>query len=159
MKLKTVIVLCLIILVLMTFSAGCSKGLVTALKSMKVGMHASEAYDNEELISDSQYLQYDYIQKYEIWGEKGVSFDISVKSSGNIDILILDVENYMKYTNGFENGINKPFRGSIYKNVNSKDFQYCLPETGTYYMIIENSKFVSGGADARRGVNIEVSVI
>ena len=146
-------------MIVMTFSAGCSKGLVKSLKYTKAVDNAAEACEVAEVLSDSQHLAYDYMQTYELWGEEGACFDISVESTGgNIDILIMDVDNYINYDKGFEEGINKQFRAVTYKDVNSENFQYCLPESGTHYMVIENSKFLKGGADARCGVDISVSV-
>jgi hypothetical protein len=112
-----------------------------------------------EPIKETIQVPYDHCRPYELWGEKGVYFDIEIKTDGApVDVLILNTENYIKYNKAFTEGISTKWNGIFHRDIVSKKFRFTLPESGTYYMIIENSKFTSDGADAKREVNIAVSI-
>lgn len=40
----------------------------------------------------------------------------------------------------------------------SKNFIYTLPSQGQYYLVIDNSGLLNNGADAKRDVNVQVTV-
>lgn len=114
---------------------------------------------NLEPIVETIDVPYDYIQPYELWGEKGVSFAITIKTDGApVDLLILDTENYIKFSKAFENDISETWDAVIYRDVISKEFSYTLPDHGTYYLVIENSEFTTNGADAKRDVSVSVRI-
>ena len=112
-----------------------------------------------EPIVETINVLYDTIQPYELMGEKGACFNIEIRTDGSpIDILLLDTENYNIYGNAFENDILHSWKGVAYRDIVSKKFSFTLPKSGTYYMVIENSRFIKNGADAKRNVNVAVRI-
>jgi hypothetical protein len=110
-------------------------------------------------IVETKNVPYDYIQPYELSGEKGAKFNIEIKTDGApVDILVLDSKNYIIYNNDFENGAHDSWKSVIHRDIVSKSFSYKLPETGTYYLVIENSDFSKDGADAKRAVNVAIKI-
>lgn len=110
-------------------------------------------------IDETINIPYDYVQPYELSGEKGATFDISIKTDGSpVDILIFDSENYLEYDKAFETGSGGKWKSVMYRDIVSKSFSYTLPEIGSYWLVIENSEFTSNGADAKRSVNVTVKI-
>jgi len=104
-------------------------------------------------------LPYDYIQPYELWGEKGARFTFFIKTDGApVDILLLDEENYQKLDQAFCYDGSGTWKGYTYCDIVQKKFSYVLPEAGTYFLVIENSQFIDDGADAKRAVNVAVKI-
>lgn len=104
-------------------------------------------------------VPYDYSQPFILSGEKGASFAIEIKTDGApVDILILDSKNYAIYNNDFKNNAHDPWKSVTHHDIVSKSFSYKLPENGTYYLVIENSRFTQDGADAKRSVNVAVKI-
>ena len=104
-------------------------------------------------------VPYDYMDGYELWGDKGARFTFFVKTDGApVDLLLLDAVNYQKYDGAFCYEGCGTWNGYTYRDIVQKKFSYVLPETGTYYLVIENSDFIDNGADAKRAVNVAVKI-
>ena len=104
-------------------------------------------------------VPYNYMQPYELWGEKGARFTFFVKTDGApVDLLLLDAVNYQKYEDAFCYEGSGTWNGYTYRDIVQKKFSYVLPETGTYWLLIENSNFIDNGADAKRNVNVAVKI-
>jgi hypothetical protein len=104
-------------------------------------------------------VPYDFATPYKLSGEKGETFSIEIKTDGApVDLLVLDSTNYKIYMNDFKNDAHDSWRSVIHRDIVSKSFSYRLPDTGTYYLVIENSRFSKDGADAKRSVNVAVKI-
>jgi len=104
-------------------------------------------------------IQYNHIKYSSFSANSGDSFQISVSASNPVDVLIFDQNNFKIYQKGFTSGSAVSFRGAIYKSIKSKEITYVAPNSGTYYIVIENSDFLSNGADAKTTVVSSVKII
>jgi hypothetical protein len=75
---------------------------------------------------------------YSFKGNSGNVYHVSVGASSLIDILVMDQSDYNIYQNAFKSGSAVTFTSVSYKSVSSKDFDYILPSSGTYYVVIDN---------------------
>jgi len=167
----------LVLVILFIAASGCTgaavKGGESAAKTGAVlavrgGSVAANEINNDNLVKsdtaisvfdETDNLEYNYIIHYLLSGDQGYQFNIKITTDGApVDILILDENNYLEYSNAFEKRSSFSINGVFYKNVVSKNFKYTLPSRGKYYLVIENSKFLKDGADAKRAVNYQVSV-
>ncbi|UUX92670.1 hypothetical protein [Methanoplanus endosymbiosus] len=115
--------------------------------------------DMEEPIDEVITLDEEYIQSYSLTGIKGAVFDIQIVTDGApVDLWIFDDENYINYDKSFEDGLNYKWKGISHKIINNKKISYKLPDTGTYYLVIENAYFTEEGANAGRKVNLRVII-
>lgn len=104
-------------------------------------------------------IPYDSFKSYTLSGENGDNFAIEIKTDGApVDILILDSKNHSIYNNNFETDAHDSLTSVTHRNIMSMSFSYALPDTGTYYLVIENSQFTNDGADAKRSVNVSVKI-
>jgi len=97
-------------------------------------------------------IPYNTNEAYSFTGNSGNVYHVSVGASSLIDILVMDQTNYNIYQNAFKSGSAVTFTSVSYKSVSSKDFDYILPSSGTYYVVVDNSPFLTGGADAKTSV-------
>jgi hypothetical protein len=92
-------------------------------------------------------------------GDQGYQFNIGITTDGApVDVLILDENNFLVYKYAFTSGTSYSIKGVIATYTVSKTFQYVLPSQGSYYLVTENAPFLTDGADARRDVNVRVTV-
>ncbi|MDD1701588.1 MAG: hypothetical protein LUQ31_01240 [Methanoregula sp.] len=96
---------------------------------------------------------------YLLSGDEGYQFDIDVTTDGApVDILIMDEQTYQEYSSAFKQGKALSFNAVTFKNTAAKTLEYSLPSRGDYYLVIENSPLLEGGADANRALNVRVLV-
>jgi hypothetical protein len=111
------------------------------------------------IVDEMRIVHYNHMVSYLLAGDQGYQFNIEIATDGApVDVLVLDESDYQLYSNAFKQGSAVSFSGVIYKFVVSKNFQYVLPSQGRYYLAIENSPFLNGGADAKRDVNVSINV-
>jgi len=104
-------------------------------------------------------IPYNTNSYYSFNGNSGNIYHISVSAGSLIDILVMDQSNFNSYQNAFKSGSAISFNAVSYKSVSSKDFTYILPNSGTYYVVIDNSPFLNGGADAKTSVIASTKII
>jgi len=111
------------------------------------------------VVDETKTAFHDHSLSYLLAGDQGYQFNIEITTDGApVDVLVLDENNYQVYSNAFKNGGSTSFNGVIYTYVVTKNFQYVLPSQGKYYLVIENTLFLKDGADAKRDVNVQVTV-
>ncbi|MEI7942247.1 MAG: hypothetical protein WCH76_03650 [Candidatus Riflemargulisbacteria bacterium] len=150
----------MILIIFLIFSSGCSKAGTIATAARAAADTGNQYAKNEPqnaipvIEAPMNNLEYDHIKSYPLAGDKGYLFTIEVTSAVflPVDVLIMDKDNFDIYTNDFKTGEMVPFNAVIHKNVVSDTFYYSLPAQGKYYLVIENSRFLAGGADAKKAV-------
>ncbi len=121
------------------------------------------AMAQEEVINETTTINADEIKYYSFSGEEGVTITVSINvtSGGPIDILLLDSSNFQTYKNAFVSGSSTNFEyyvdGSAL-SVKSKTYEFTLPSSQTYYIVIENADFTSGGASPQGSVDVKIVV-
>lgn len=58
-----------------------------------------------------------------------------------------------------KSGSAASFNAVSYKSVSSEDFDYTLPISGTYYVVIDNSPLLIGGANAKISVIASTKIL
>ena len=91
-------------------------------------------------------------------GNSGNVYQISISASDPVDVLILDQKNFNIYQNGFESRSAVHFTSTSYKSIKSKEITYVMPNTDTYYVVIENADSLVNGADAKTSVIASIKI-
>lgn len=154
---KLVFLLVLIIIVSCCF-AGCSK----SSKYVKPGVRAlsviSSHYPDLEIYSDSDTLPANYMQSYELTGEKGGVFDIHYEGNEPVDLMILDAENFKLYNHALDNAnLDLEFIGYIYRDRNEITIKFTKEDEKDYYFVIDNTEFVGSGANCGKSVKYTIT--
>lgn len=151
------LILLLVVLILVTCGfPGCAK-LAKGLKAVRPIYHFLEACDSGPF-SDSDTLEADYMQPYELYGEKGTVFNIQYKGDASVDLIILDPENYRLYNRllddpSFYHGIE----GRFYLKKKTANIEFTQPDDQQYYFIIDNTD-VPDGAYSGKSVTYSVTI-
>src|SRR5208337_1961160 len=104
-------------------------------------------------------IPYNINEEYSFNGNSGNVYHISVGASSLINILVMDQTNYNIYQNAFKSGSAVTFTSVSYKSVRSQDFDYILPNSGTYYVVIDNSPFLTGSANSKTSVMASTKIL
>jgi len=109
----------------------------------------------KDFFVDIPYKSYHF---YYFNGNSGNTYEINIDSTSPVDLLIFDENNFNIYQSAIKLGSTATFKAKIYKSVTSKDVSYILPKTGKYYVVIENSPFLTGGADSKTSVRASTKI-
>src|SRR5208283_780719 len=105
-------------------------------------------------------IPYNTNEGYYFNGNTGNSYQISVNAGLTpINILVMDQTNYNIYQNAFKSGSAVSFNAVTYKSVGSEDFDYTLPSSGTYYVVIDNSNFLTGSANSKTSAIVTTKIL
>jgi hypothetical protein len=85
-------------------------------------------------------------------GNAGDTYHITITTSNPVDVLVMDTANFNIFNGGAISNSAVSFKGKIFNSVTSSDFDFVLPSTDTYFVVIENSPFLTNGADAKTSV-------
>jgi hypothetical protein len=113
------------------------------------------------LYDETAFVEKDYEMEYGVEVvEPPLSLDVTLKTDGRpVDLLVLDESNYKIFTDGFTSGNYRPFRTIGFNPfIIETTESYTLPKKGMYYVVIENSDYLSNGANAGRGVKYQVTI-
>lgn len=97
-------------------------------------------------------IPYKSYQGYYFNGDAGDIFHISIGTSAPTDVLLMNQMNYNIYQNAFKSNSMVSFNAVTYRSVTSSNFNYYSPSQDTYYVVIENYPFITGGADSKTSV-------
>ena len=155
---KWIILLVLLLLIAACSSSGCSKA-TTKLKIWKAEQHALDALDDRSTYSDSDTLPADYMQAYELQGEKGTVFNIHYEGNAPVDLMILDPENYYRYDRALDGSDSVgSIRGQLYLNKNEVDIKFTQPDDQQYRLVIDNTYLMINGANSGRSVTYTITL-
>src|SRR5208283_3489713 len=105
-------------------------------------------------------IPYNTNEGYYFNGNAGNIYQISVNAGLTpINILVMDQTNYNIYQNAFKSGSAVSFNAVTYKSVGSEDFDYTLPSSGTYYVVIDNSNFLTGSANSKTSAIVTTKIL
>lgn len=91
-------------------------------------------------------------------GNLGDTCHINVTASDPVDVFVLDTANFKVYNSGASSDTAVSFVGTMFPSVTSGDFTFVLPSTDTYYAVIENSPYLTNGADAKTPVTVSIKI-
>lgn len=112
------------------------------------------------IINNVVNIPYDTNEGYYFNGNTGNIYQISVNADLTpVNILVLDQTNYNLYQNAFKTGSAVSFNAVTYKSVGSEDFDYTLPSSGTYYVVIDNSNFLTGSANSKISAHVTTKIL
>jgi transglutaminase-like putative cysteine protease len=91
-------------------------------------------------------------------GNTGDTCHIIVTASHPVDVFVMDRANFNVYNSGAGSDSAVSFEGKFFHSVTSGDFTFVLPSTDTYYVVIENSPYLTNGADAKTSVTASIKI-
>ena len=154
---KKALTILLIVLVIAACSfSGCAKA-VSKAKFLKAGEHALDAYAST--YSDSDTLSWNWMQTYELYGEKGTEFRIHYKGNVPVDLMILDAQNYNIYDRALDSGrYTTKIDGKCWLNKNEVNIVFTQPDNRQYYLVIDNTDLFANGAKSGRSVTYSLTL-
>ena len=123
--------------------AMCGMGMVSAAETI---------VDETTTVGSDEYLYYSAIF-YE-----GATITVSVSTDGApIDVFLMDAQDFDEYEDEKSDHIHYYIDGSALKIV-KKRYTWMVPETNTYYIVIDNTIAPDAGANPSRSVNVKVAI-
>ena len=121
----------------------CGTGMVSAAETI---------VDETTTVGSDEYLYYSAIF-YE-----GATITVSVSTDGApIDVFLMDAQDFDEYEDERSDYIQYYVDGSALKIV-KKRYTWVVPETNTYYIVIDNTIAPDAGANPSRSVNVKVAI-
>lgn len=154
-SMKKVLIILLIVLVVVACSfSGCAKA-VSKAKFLKAGDHALDAVAST--YTDSDTLSWNWMQTYELFGEKGTKFKIHYEGNAPVDLLILDAKNYNIYDRAIESGrYTSQINGKYWSDRKEVNIAFTQPDNQQYYFVIDNTDLF--GAKSGRSVTYTLTL-
>jgi hypothetical protein len=83
-----------------------------------------------------------------------------VTDSAPIDLLVVDLANYQKFSIAFTSNSGSPWEEYVIltPDIVQKRVEFKSPRSGKYRIVIENSDYIPGGAMTTRDVSVTVHV-
>ncbi|MBP2134537.1 hypothetical protein J2128_002508 [Methanomicrobium sp. W14] len=132
--------------------------LTSLLKFGKVTDHVLESSDSEPY-SDSDTLRENYMQTYNLNGEKGTVFNIHYEGNAPVDLMILDPENNRIYNRLLDDpDYHHSINGYLYLNRREANIEFTQPDDQQYYFIIDNIDLLTNGANSGRSVKYTLTI-
>lgn len=160
MKKKLIILLIVLVIVACSFSGcvGAIKSLPkAAMARLAVGGAAAYISDAEETYSDSDTLPWNWMQAYELYGEKGTKFKIHYEGNAPVDLLILDAKNYNIYDRALDSGrYTTKINGKYWSDRKEVNIAFTQPDNQQYYFVIDNTDLF--GAKSGRSVTYSLTL-
>ena len=131
--------------------------MVFLLTAISMPVKASSLLDESKQLNSGQY------QYYSFSGTKGVNIQVNFteSSGGAVNVLLMDSGNYSLFSSDCSNGGTTSFyyyvAGSSLQTL-GKSYSFTLPETQTYYVVIDNGGCVSGGATPSGSVSFHIVI-
>ncbi|UJG41642.1 MAG: hypothetical protein K9W45_04045 [Candidatus Heimdallarchaeum aukensis] len=88
--------------------------------------------------------------------EKDNTYHLKVNSTQNIDLLILDEENFLNYNSTFHGNPTAYTAEHLYTNTSLIEFNITQTEDVVRYIVIENANITSNGAISTGEVNVTI---
>ncbi|HPD11263.1 MAG TPA: hypothetical protein PLN56_09760 [Methanoregulaceae archaeon] len=150
---KKLIVLLMVLVIVACCSSGCAKIAPRLAKiPSKIDAHTST-------YSDSDTLPWNWMQTYELYGEKGTEFKIRYKGNAPVDLMILDAQNYKIYCRAIDSGrYTTKINGKYWLNRNEANIAFTQPDNKQYYFVIDNTDIFSNGAKSGRSVAYTITL-
>lgn len=121
----------------------CGTGMVSAAETI---------VDETTTVESDEYLYYSALF-YE-----GATITVSVKTDGApIDVFLMDAQDFDEYEDEQSDYIHYYVDGSALKIMN-KRYNWVVPETNTYYIVVDNTIAPDAGANPRRSINVHVAI-
>jgi hypothetical protein len=88
----------------------------------------------------------------------GTHYYTTISSAGGpVDVIVLNASGYDSYTSTLKGSQKAWTAYQTVKNVTSAEVDFTPPQTLTYYVVIDNSPLVEGGADGDSKVTVNSS--
>jgi len=112
------------------------------------------------VVNDLVTIPYNSNEAYDFSGNSGNAYHISISATSPVNILVMDPANYNIYQNAFKSGSAVTFNHFVsYQTVKSEGFDYILPNTGRYYVVIDNSPFITGSVSSKTSVLASTKIL
>lgn len=158
MERKWVVLLVVVVLIAACSFSGCAKA-TSKLMASKAGIKISNALENSQTYSDSDTLSWNWVQTYELIGERGTEFKIHYKGNAPVDLMILDSKNLNIYDRAVESGrYTTKVNGKFWLNRNEVNIAFTQPDNQQYYLVIDNTDLFSNGAKSGRTVTYTITL-
>ncbi len=130
---------------------------MTIISAISIPVLADTLLNEGKQISSNQFAYYSFS------GTKDTKIDVNftISSGGAVNLLLMDSANYNTFSTACSGGTSGTFQyyiaGSSLSSV-SKSYSFTLPETQTYYVIIDNAGCASGGATPSGSVTYHITI-
>ena len=117
----------------------------------------------ETIVDETISLDMDYYWSSSTLYYVGDVLEVTIKTDGApVDIFLMNAHDFDEYEDmqndqSGADGFNYYVDGSALKVV-KKRYAFEIPETNTYYIVVDNTIQPEGGADPRRSVNAHVAI-
>jgi len=118
---------------------------------------------SETIVDETISLDMDYYWSSSALYYAGDILEVTVKTDGApVDVFLMNAQDFDEYEDmqndqSGADGFNYYVDGSALKVV-KKRYTFEIPETNTYYIVVDNTIQPEGGADPRRSVNVHVAI-
>ena len=109
-----------------------------------------------ELFNNTETMPEDSYYGLRVAIEKDNTYYLKVNSTRNIDFLILDEENFLKYNSTFHGNPTAYTAEHPYTNTSLIEFNITKTEDVVRYIVIENANITSNGAISTGEVNVTI---
>lgn len=131
--------------------------MITVFTAISTPVMADTLLNEGKQITSGQFAYYSFS------GTKGATINVNFTiSSGNaVNLMLMDSTNYNAFSTACTGNTAGSFQyyvsGSSLASV-SKSYSFTLPETQTYYVIIDNAGCVNGGATPTGSVTYQIII-
>lgn len=117
----------------------------------------------ETVFDETTTVKSDYYMYYSVLFYEGATVTVNVNTDGApIDLFLMDAQDFDEYQDmqNEQSGVNEfnYYVAGSSMNVVKKRYTWVVPETNTYYIVVDNTIQPEGGADPRRSVNVHVKM-
>jgi hypothetical protein len=114
---------------------------------------ASVLWDETTWLDNDHYLEYSAVLN------KGTTLNIDVSANSGIDVMVMDSSGFTDYKDAVSSFSGGEWNSYIsQKSIMKKSFTFTVPSTDRYYIIIDNTDSLEGGAYANKGLSVSLKV-
>ncbi len=90
-----------------------------------------------------------------------LNVNVQVTKGGPVDVLLMKSSEYVKYltaTQSEKGGLFKTYVDGSSNNIKSKTYSFAFPESGDYYLVIDNTNNPTSGANPTGDVDVRARI-